>query len=795
VLYGNIYSNSRGYFPSKKLPAAKLNSTNCIFDWNTEGPVIKAQSKVKMTLSSQHKPFTCYKDDPESIQHALKALVIPLWQALHPSTTTDVDTMELQEQEYFDLFVLAWGSISTWKTFDLKNKAMDTKVVVYRLSKTSPEVFESLWTKTGRLNIIEETKAWKVANCMLGSKWKLQQQMVAKRTTFLEIMTKTASASATKDSSTQLTNTSPSVSTPRTAVPKNPYAKKLASWRTKPVHQNMQRKHITYFEIKLPPASFVSLEMSADPGCELFNRALTALWSIDPDIVLHPYPSEKDTLAPVFGHARPLVREDPKQSMEVRWYTNKWIVSVNKWTYCRIKIGHNLDHSLFQDPEFQEIIKDLSMSVDIAGIQAPYITSVGWLFGSHVVTMNCSAYESKLRQHPLLVGFDVEVKPDKVLLEPEERKETKRYFPKAAHIYCAKEDAERLTRKLKMIFNLKTSINKPDGKDLWFVRTVLEPGFPIKPGTKEKTSKARDGQMAYVRKLDSVIIPFCHDLDLEIQCALLDEETRRLSLQEIFMCWRSSIVTDQSLFTSADRDYRGRVRVTFLRALKKEAHMIVSYLPILLEERFGPRVWGWFDKEAAQESLGNAYFDSQKKRIVDPVEEDTFDQYAIRGATGEMAELSDMMYSMDFENLEDESLGDNSVEEYDDLELEILVDPTVKFGIPPAYDTQSQASFATLSTAGASVTQESHQVQIPNDPDTPPGTSETSDDDLGVTITVPTSSVTNPNTIDDASHISSLTGMTLMALTPTDPTESQTTPTEIIQHQQTPRYTGSQSHE
>jgi hypothetical protein len=42
-------------------------------------------------------------------------------------------------------------------------------------------------------------------------------------------------------------------------------------------------------------------------------------------------------------------------------------------------------------------------------------------------------------------------------------------------------------------------------------------------------------------------------------------------------------------------------------------------------------------------------------------------------------------------------------------------------------------------------------------------------------ITVPTSSVTSPNTVDDASHISSLTGITLMALTPTDPTESQTT--------------------
>jgi hypothetical protein len=145
--------------------------------------------------------------------------------------------------------------------------------------------------------------------------------------------------------------------------------------------------------------------------------------------------------------------------------------------------------------------------------------------------------------------------------------------------------------------------------------------------------------------------------------------------------------------------------------------------------------------------------------------------------------------------LEDESLGDNSVEKFDDLELELLVDPTTKFGIPPAYDTQSQALFATLSTAGASVTQESHQVQNTDDPYTPPGTPEAAPGDaLGVTITVPTSSVTHPNPVDDASNTSSLTGTTLMALTPTDPTESQTTPTKSIQHP-SPRYTGSQHHE
>jgi hypothetical protein len=266
------------------------------------------------------------------------------------------------------VYQISKTSPEVFESLDLKNKAMDTKVMVYRLSKTSPEVFELLWTKTGRLNIIKETNAWKAANHMLGSKWKLQQPIMAKRTMFFEIMAKKASASTKKASSTQQT-TSPSISTPRTVAVTNLYAKKLASWREKPVHQNMQQKQMTYFEIKLPPALFVGLEMSSDPGCELFKHALMALRSIDPDIVLHLYPSEKDTLAPIFGHARPLVREDPRQSMEVHWYTNKWFVSTNKWTYCRIKIGHDLDHSFFQDPEFQETIKDISMSVDIAGIQ------------------------------------------------------------------------------------------------------------------------------------------------------------------------------------------------------------------------------------------------------------------------------------------------------------------------------------------------------------------------------------------------------------------------------------------
>ena len=83
---------------------------------------------------------------------------------------------ELKEQEYFELFTAVFHSTAKWATADLKRVATRMRGVVYRLALTSPEVFESLWTKTGRLNIIEETKAWKAANRLVGSNWKLQNR-------------------------------------------------------------------------------------------------------------------------------------------------------------------------------------------------------------------------------------------------------------------------------------------------------------------------------------------------------------------------------------------------------------------------------------------------------------------------------------------------------------------------------------------------------------------------------------------------------------------------------------------
>ena len=734
--------------PVKKSPAAEMNLMNCIFDWTLEGPTIKAEVGIKMPPPATWKPFTSYqgRDDPECIQQMLKVLVPPLFQALQPDRMV-TDKTELKEQEYFDLFTAVFRSTATWDTADLKRTATRMRGVVYRLALTSPEVFESLWTKTGRLNIIEETKAWKAANRLVGSSWELHTPIAPKQITFTEIATKAATP-VQKDTSKQSTKTTV-----------NPYIKQFEAWTKKVSKLNtVTRKYTTYFSLKLPPAKVVDL--APDGGCSLFATALMALRTVDPDIVLYPYPSEADQDEPKIPGSTPLIKVDPKHSSEIRKYTDRYFVGEQSWTYCRIKVGHDVEHEEFNDPEFQKAIKLGHLSISIAGIQAPYIMAVGWLFGSHVVTLNCPDYEAKLRKHHLMKDLDLEVKPDRVLMRPEERRYTDRIFPRAAHIYCSKKDASRVRKKLQAIYNLITSKEKPDDKDFRFIPTVLEAGKPLQRKRFNDALRSRQRQMEYIRKLESMEVPYCHELDTPITCAAEDAETRQITLREALLCWSISNAPEQPLFIFADRDFQGIVRVTFKQVFKSEAHQTIANLPILLAHRFGPRAWGWFDKEAAQENLANVYFDAAINQIVEQATSEEANVYAVRGESDDQENLSEMMQTMAFENLDDESVNNEDAMDVVEFDLEFQVDPSRRFEALPAFDSLSQASFATMSTAGASMMDTEPPIPAAPDPATgntqppistpftPADVSQVTGDDASTTVIFTGSTLTTPSTIN-----------------------------------------------
>jgi hypothetical protein len=165
-----------------------------------------------------------------------------------------------------------------------------------------------------------------------------------------------------------------------------------------------------------------------------------------------------------------------------------------------------VEHSAFSNPAFQNAIKVGHLSIDIAGIQAPYIMAIGWLFGSHVVTLNCPNNEEKLRKQHLLK--DLKVKPDRVVIRPEERRYNDRIFPSAVHEECTKGQEETAS-------HLQLTHLKGQSDDKRF--------------TVNDALRSRQRPIKYIRKLDGMEVPYCRELDTPIACTVDDTQTRHHS--------------------------------------------------------------------------------------------------------------------------------------------------------------------------------------------------------------------------------------------------------------------------
>ena len=274
-------------------------------------------------------------------------------------------------------------------------------------------------------------------------------------------------------------------------------------------------------------------------------------------------------------------------------------------------------------------------------------------------------------------------------------------------------------------------------------------------------------------------VPYCSELDTTITCTTDDTETRQITLREALLCWSISTAPEQPLFIFVDRDYQGIVRVTFRKAFQSEAHQTIANLPILLAHRFGPRAWGWFDKEAAQEHLATVYFDAATNQIVEQENTPEAAGYAVRGESDGQGNLSNMMQTLAFENLDDESMNDEDVMDVVEFDLEFQVDPGRRFEALPVFDSLSQASFATMSTAGASMI--GTEPPIPAAPDPGMGNTKPSN--------------TQTSSVSPVENSSQATGEDANA-TSTLPATTLTTPSIIsVTIQRAPRQTGSRHHD
>jgi hypothetical protein len=104
---------------------------NCVYDWSLEGPTIKKESTVAIHSPSNYLPYTSYQgkeEDKDCIQHVLYEVVPPLLQVRQPEQIMD-EKLDLQLEEYFDLFGLVFDPSHTWPALGLKHISLKAKVI------------------------------------------------------------------------------------------------------------------------------------------------------------------------------------------------------------------------------------------------------------------------------------------------------------------------------------------------------------------------------------------------------------------------------------------------------------------------------------------------------------------------------------------------------------------------------------------------------------------------------------------------------------------------------------------
>ena len=78
-----------------------------------------------------------------------------------------------------------------------------------------------------------------------------------------------------------------------------------------------------------------------------------------------------------------------------------------------------------------------------------------------------------------------------------------------------------------------------------------------------------------------------------------------ITLREAIMGLKSTEDNNMNLFRSVDQNTEiGRVVFVVNQKVETEAREVITVLPLILEKKYGGRIWTWFMKEAAEAVVG-----------------------------------------------------------------------------------------------------------------------------------------------------------------------------------------------
>jgi hypothetical protein len=318
--------------------------------------------------------------------------------------------------------------------------------------------------------------------------------------------------------------------------------------------------------------------------------------------------SDKD-----FGRA-PLTKDSKKplnKAGVAKVYTDEFFMSTRQGgQFMRFRLGHLKPIAFYLDsPEVTNgLQEDASLYVD--KIQDSNVSIAGWGAGPVLGRSTLEDTEEMLQNHPLFrsnkIEF-IEIRVQQVRLKQGFWKKGEPR-PLATHFFVRSRDTAKARKVLNTIYPSKPRADYPGGVQLRFVTNVADPYFPKTPRALKKAERLRAKQEQFQKETESVSTQCIKNLHYCLP------SPPNVTLAQVIMNWRSSKDPDKRLFLHVEQTYEETV-LLFHSTVSDEASQLVPFLPIILEQEYGPRAWNWFDK-SAKDFLGGYEYDLETHRVI-----------------------------------------------------------------------------------------------------------------------------------------------------------------------------------
>ena len=578
------------------MSTAQANAQAYVYDYHADGKYkpTKEWTETVTLVRAASKPFDRYEAfdiDDDCIHNAVAKDF--------PYAVGQIDPT-MQNLGHYTKEVLLQAAAKAWKERKTDEKYQKLLTTMRRLAKTSPEVFEDIGhynNVSGRLLYTKETAAWWVANKWYGSHWTFTKQPTKPQPK--KIQFDPATVAITQLGTFRL-------------VPDKPAAKKSTA-HTK---SKYERKHKTYMKITLPRT--MDPAKAETEAIAYFNLILEMLFNLDPNTVLLQFPTKR------WADAPPHTRKDGKFQMKsaIEPYTSRFYVNPGQWTYSTIIIGHDIDRDEFDANEFQEQVKESRLTLKVEPIQAAATAIAGWFVGSHVPTFNMISFAQAMKVHEKCSTLELDYRSQSIRVEYREEPRS----TKAIHVICAQDKVATVRKALIRVFNKNTG-SPPEGRNMRFVPyTANKDDMRPTRSKRNDIDKAVAKQKEFLENVKSMEIRSARNPDIPAEVTVAAGEKKRLTLRQALLCTRYSEDNRLPLLIMVEQRWDGTVLATYHETVENEATMFLTYLPLLLASRFGPRAWSWFNEAEAKETM-SGYFYNETTHTIEDIENDDDEPY------------------------------------------------------------------------------------------------------------------------------------------------------------------------